>query len=92
MKSVELGRWVRFKAPIGIGAMHREYEILCHLNGTPNKDNTQDMIDNEESYYVAVNDLIASGLIERDTGNWRVLSLTIPGREVLRLCHEEDKR
>ena len=80
--------FLRFKAPIGIGAMHREYEILCYLNGTPNKEGTQSAIDNEESYYVAVNDLIASGLIERDKDDWSVLSLTIPGKEILRLCHE----
>lgn len=76
----------KFKAPIGISAMHREYEILMYLNGTPNKENTQNAIDNDEAYYVAVEDLIACGLVERNEDYKPVL--TIPGREVLRLCHE----
>ena len=79
-----------FKAPIGIGAVHREYEILCYLSGKPNLANpdkdwdTQDMINNDEAYYVAIQDLLRTGLIEKDGDTYR---LTIPGNEVLRLCH-----
>lgn len=80
-------RFKSFKAPIGIAAMHREYEILCYLSGTPNKDDTQDKIDNEASYHVAIQDLIAMGLIEEVSDTYE---LTIPGREVFRLCHYEE--
>lgn len=81
-------KFQRFKVPIGIGAMHREYEILMHLNGTPNKEDTQSKLDPDMvvSYAVAVDDLIACGLVEKNDDN--ELELTIPGREVLRLCHE----
>ena len=80
-----------FKAPIGIGAMQREYEILCYLSGKPNLSNpdkdgdTQMMIDSDEAYHVAIQDLLRSGLIERDDDTYK---LTIPGAKVLRLCHE----
>lgn len=80
-----IGTFRRFKAPIGIGAMHREYEILCYFNGTPNSADTQERIDNETSYGVAIQDLIQMGLIEKDGESY---VLTIPGGEILRLCHE----
>lgn len=80
-----IGTFRRFKAPIGVGAMHREYEILCYFNGTPNKVGTKQKIDNEASYTVAIRDLLQMGLIEKDGESY---ALTIPGREILRLCHE----
>ena len=42
------------------------------------------MINNDEAYYVAIQDLLRTGLIEKDGDTYR---LTIPGNEVLRLCH-----
>ena len=77
---------MKFKPPFGVNAMHREYEILCHLNGTPNKVDTQEKIDNEVSYHVAIQDLIAWELIEK---NGDIYNLTIPGTEVLRVSQEQ---
>lgn len=80
----------QFKAPIGIDALHREYDILCHLSEKPNLANpdkdwdTQEKIDTDASYWVAIQDLIRRGLIERDGDTYKV---TIPGKEALRLCH-----
>lgn len=79
-----------FKAPIGIGAMHREYEILCYLNGTPNKGSTDYEITNNVAYQVAIQDLIAMGLIEADTDIEGIYRLTLPGYEVFRLCHHKE--
>ena len=76
---------MRFRPPIGTGAMHREYEILCHFNGTPNMSDTQEKIDTEAPYAVAIQDLLTWDLIYKNGETYR---LTAPGREVLRLCQE----
>ena len=84
-------KFKQFKAPIGIGALHREYDILCHLGGKSNLVNTekdwdtQEKIDNDASYWVAIEDLLRTGLIEKDGDTYK---LTILGKKVLGLCHE----
>lgn len=80
-------RFKAFKAPIGVGAMHREYEILSYLNGTPNKDDTLNKMINDESYYTSLQDLIGMGLIEEDWDTHKRYKLTVPGCEIFRLCH-----